>query len=76
MSDSEAIVSIRRDGTIHVSRAAITQFGPTGTDYVYLYRMRGGGGTRPLLDRERRELGVRAPSPLAQRAEDDALEFM
>jgi len=76
MLDSETTISIRRDGTIHFNRAAFRQFGPIDPDNVHFYRLSGGGGTRPLLRRERRELGVCGPGPTAQHAEDDPLEFM
>lgn len=76
MSDCKAKVSIRWDGTVQFSRAAITRFRPHDVDYVCFYRVCGGGsGTRPLLGRERRELGLMGPGPFEQDNEDDPLEF-
>jgi len=74
INQCEATVSIRRDGTMYFPRAAIRQFAATDVAYVHFYRMGGGGGTRPLLSRERHELRLRAASPFSQYAEDDPVE--
>jgi hypothetical protein len=71
----EPAASIRCDGTIHFTRAAIRRFGATEVNYVHFYRTGGGGGTRPLLSRERQELRLRGDGPFSDYAEDDPLEF-
>lgn len=76
VNKSEATVSIRRDGTTHFPRAAIQQFAATDVAYVHFYRMCGGGGTRPLLSRERHELRLQGDAPFSQYAEDDPLELL
>ena len=72
----EATVSICRDGGMHFPRAAIQQFAATDLAYVHFYRMNGGGGTRPLLSRERHELRLRGDGPFSQYAEDDPRELL
>lgn len=75
LKQGEATVSIRRDGTLHFGKAAIRQFAATDVAYVHLYRMGGGGGTRPLLSNERQELRLRGEGPFSQYGEDDPREF-
>lgn len=76
LSACETTISIRRDGTLQFTRKAIGEFGPHDIDYVHFYRLSGGGGTRPLLHRERQELGAREPGPFARYSDDDPLEFL
>jgi hypothetical protein len=71
-----ATVSIRSDGGMHFPRAAIQQFAATDLAYVHFYRVGGGGGTRPLLSRERHELTLRGDGPFSQYAEDDPRELL
>jgi hypothetical protein len=75
--DSKATISIRRDGTVHFTPAANREFGLSDANYLHCYRMRGGGGgTRPLLRRERQELGLMGAARVAGYLEDDPNEFM
>lgn len=72
----EATVSIRRDGTMYFPRATIRQFAATDVAYVHFYRIGGGGGTRPLLSRERHKLRVCGDRPFSQYGEDDPRELL
>ena len=74
--NSKTTISIRRDGTVRFTQAAIREFRPSDADYLHFYHMKGGGGTRPLVGRERRDLGLHGPGPFAQYSEDDPLEFL